>query len=558
MKPSHEHRPSRSRFPLNGYLWLLAGAMGLATLHATATTVHDTTQRRIAARLVTRAVAEQVAFAASHQLETAAVPTLAPALGLAAPRLESPRDVARALAAEHQAAERCGCRPTLPVTGFVYADFIVDSVVEVTATGATPSTTPARRTALASLARSELTAVDRGHAPVHFRVDSALQEVAIMALRRDPTGAPLGVVGILADRRALMDWLFSGATRGSPSLEPDSTQPLGTLDSLSLEVRTASGVSLFGRPAESWQFQATVQPPGALGDLRIAIALAPSQIAAPLIAPIAMGRLWQLGALILMTVVAIAFAVRASRREALLATARSDFVAGVSHELRMPLAQILLASETLSMQRERGEAERLTLANSIVREARRLIAMVENVLLFSRTGATTLRPRLEPVRVDELLTDVVEAVQLAADDAGQTIEIDSPPSLLVVGDRSLLRQALVNLVDNAMKYGRRGQTVRIIAEPGSADRVRLIVDDDGRGVPHAERARVFEPYERLARDQRSERTGTGLGLAVVREIVRACGGQVRIEASPSGGTRAVIDLDAASAPTAPTAASVSL
>jgi signal transduction histidine kinase len=197
------------------------------------------------------------------------------------------------------------------------------------------------------------------------------------------------------------------------------------------------------------------------------------------------------------------------------------------------------------MRRERNETERMTLANSILREARRLIAMVENVLLFSRTGEVGLRPRLEPVAVSELLVDVVEAVQLAVDDAGQAIDADAAPAIAVVGDRMLLRQALVNLVDNAMKYGVAGQHIRLLGEQPSADLVRLVVEDAGRGVPHSERARVFAPYERLARDQVSERTGTGLGLAVVQQIVTACGGRVWLEEASGGGTRAVIELRAA-------------
>jgi signal transduction histidine kinase len=177
------------------------------------------------------------------------------------------------------------------------------------------------------------------------------------------------------------------------------------------------------------------------------------------------------------------------------------------------------------------------------------------------------------VPVSELLEDVLEAVQLAAADAGQTIEVhvgpppaDAPPDvspdvspdaphdaphdapLAVLGDRRLLRQALVNLVDNALKYGAPGQRVRLGAAAFAGGRVRLTVDDEGPGVPAAERALVFEPYERLGRDQDSVRTGTGLGLAVVRHVARACGGRAWLEEGPNGlGTRAVLELRAAAA-----------
>ena len=91
----------------------------------------------------------------------------------------------------------------------------------------------------------------------------------------------------------------------------------------------------------------------------------------------------------------------------------------------------------------------------------------------------------------------------------------------VMGDQRLVRQALVNLVDNALKYGSPGQRIRLGSEIRGTT-VRLFVEDEGPGIPPADRDRIFEPYARLPHDQVSERTGTGLGLAVVRQIAQAC------------------------------------
>jgi len=247
--------------------------------------------------------------------------------------------------------------------------------------------------------------------------------------------------------------------------------------------------------------------------------------------------------LLVATIIVVMLAATASRRELLLARARSDFIAAVSHDLRMPLAQILIASETLAMQRERTDDERVSLASSIVRETRRLVGLVDNVLLFSRSGALELTPALRPVGVDELLDEVVDAVRLAVDDAGQTIDTVGERGLTVSGDRRLVRQALVNLVDNALKYGDAGQVIRLGGER-HGECVRISVEDDGPGVPEAERKRVFEPYTRLPSDQVSERTGTGLGLAVVRRIAEACGGRVWIENGTTRGARVVLELRA--------------
>ena len=253
---------------------------------------------------------------------------------------------------------------------------------------------------------------------------------------------------------------------------------------------------------------------------------------------------WHIMLLVMATLVALAVAIASSRREMILARTRAGFVAGVSHELRMPLAQILLASETLALQREQGPADRVNLAESIVREAQRLMGIVDNVLLFSRSGAVDIRPVLSTISVADLFAQVTEALRLAAASAHQSIVVQGDTSLSLRGDMRLLTQALVNLGDNAIKYGEVGQVVRLGALR-RGNRVELSVEDSGPGIGVAERERVFLPYERLDRDEHSERTGSGLGLAVVRTIADALGGSARLESAEGGGTRAVIELEMA-------------
>jgi signal transduction histidine kinase len=250
---------------------------------------------------------------------------------------------------------------------------------------------------------------------------------------------------------------------------------------------------------------------------------------------------WHMMLLVTGTLIALAIAIASSRREMMLTRTRAGFVAGVSHELRMPLAQILLASETIAMQREQGAADRVSLAESIVRETQRLMGIVDNVLLFSRAGAVDIKPVLAPVQVADLFARVTEALRLVAASSGQAIEVHGDMRLVVIGDLRLLTQALVNLVDNAIKYGAPGQVVRLSATQ-DGDTVTLSVEDNGPGVAAADRERLFLPYERLEIDELSERTGSGLGLAVVRTITDALGGRARLEAAEGGGTRAVIEL----------------
>ena len=483
-------------------LWIFATALGGATIVSAATMLHDTSRRIDAARLVARATAEQVVSRATDRLSMATVS----------------RDADESLRFD-VGTKRLDVSPRVRDTQLPSRDLLTELA---------------------------LNAARQGR--VHLATDSRLGDrVLVTETELDSAGAPVVVSGLVARGGVVGRVLFAGMLARPPV---DSARGLVRLDSLSLEVRTADGRVLFGAIGNDpgRDYHATVRPVGPLEDLMVAVAITARQVPRGLLSFAPQMELWHLGMLFFCTTLVIGAAASSSRRALALARARSDFIAGVSHELRMPLAQILLAGETLTMQRERDASERERLATSIVRESRRLIALVENVLFFSRSGAVEFTPNLEPLSVQALFADVVEAVQLAVDDAGQRLDTIVAPSVGVLGDRRLVRQALVNLVDNALKYGGRGSHIRLVAEERGARLVRLCVDDDGPGIPARERARLFEAYERLARDQTSERTGSGLGLAIVRLISRSCGGDAWLEEAPSGGTRAVIELRAAVLP----------
>ncbi len=524
----------------NSWLWILAAVLGAMTLYLVMYIVHDRSQVRQAAHLVVAVTAHEIMARASQTLQVIGAQTFAPIAPGAAMRPLAGREAVAALVRGQSAALRCKCRETLPADAFFYRD-IASGTTEMQPMPGDDSRSGVPTSLLAAIAGA---AEQRLRAPrlplVDLSIDSARGAHAIISvLAYDSARAPVGVYGFVADARTTMRTLFGRETLVAS--HGDSSVGLVKLDSLSLEVATADGVVLFGRADRTRPLRAIVRQEGR-GSPTVTVALLVSQFSIPLLAPATKYQLGHLALLLAATILVLGIAVGSSRREALLARARSDFIAGVSHDLRMPLAQILLASETLAMRRERDEEQRLTLSSSIVREARRLVALVDNVLLFSRSGAVELRARLEPVPVNELLADVAEAAQLAIDDAGHTLEVRHAEPLAVLGDRQLLRQALINLVENAMKYGGDGRHIRLGAEQSAPALVRLMVDDDGPGVPASQRVLVFEPYERLGRDQTSERTGTGLGLAVVRHIAVACKGRVWIEEARGGGTRVVLEL----------------
>lgn len=527
-------------------LWILSAILGATTVYTGVVTIHDGNQGRLALGLVTQATAMHLSTLASSRLERFALEGFAPAGPIAASASDAAagRTTIELLARRQREGIACACREVLPVSQFFHfapSDGRL-SVLRVDTTR-TAGNAPAD-SLLATLARAEAaTPRAMASASSHLVTDARLGANGVIALpQRDDRGNLVAIYGMVVDTRGTLGILFDH----TPPRAAIDSAGLTRLDSLSLEVTTPGGEVLFGKLGNG-RALAVAHLGGPLRGLRLTIAISPARVAAPLLAPHSRLRLWNLGALLAATILVIAIAVGASRRELLLARARSDFVAGVSHDLRMPLAQILIASETLALQRERNDGERVSLASSIVRETRRLVGLVDNVLLFSRSGALELKPVLRPVVADELFEEVIDAVRLAVEDAGQTIDAAPASNVAVMADPRLVRQALVNLVDNALKYGEAGQRIHLGAER-HGPQVRLYVEDEGPGVPRAERDKIFEPYTRLAHDQISERTGTGLGLAVVRQIAEACGGRVWLDDAPRRGARAILELTAALAP----------
>jgi signal transduction histidine kinase len=197
-------------------------------------------------------------------------------------------------------------------------------------------------------------------------------------------------------------------------------------------------------------------------------------------------------------------------------------------------------SETLLLGREESEEERLRWTAVIGREARRLGDLVENILLFSHIDAA--RVRLEPERADlgELVEEAVEAYVPIAASRRMRIVADAPSRIYAVVDPRALRQVVVNLLDNALKYGPAGQTVSVEVEREGTS-ARIVVCDQGPGVAPVDRARLWRPFVRLG-DAGGSAGGSGIGLSVVRSLVAQHGGTVAVDDAPGGGARFVVAL----------------
>jgi signal transduction histidine kinase len=227
---------------------------------------------------------------------------------------------------------------------------------------------------------------------------------------------------------------------------------------------------------------------------------------------------------------------RSVSRETELASLKIDLVSRVSHELKTPLALVRMYGETLSMGRARDSSQAAEFGGIIAREAERLTTLIQRILDFSRQQAGTLAYQKAPIDLGELLREVAGAYSPHLEARG-VILIDSlPPGIAVQCDANACESAIVNLLENAAKYGRDGDTeheVELVLER-CHDQAVVEVRDRGRGIPAGELDRVFDGFYRASNS--GEVRGAGLGLSLVQHFARAHGGDIQAMAREGGGT----------------------
>ena len=267
-------------------------------------------------------------------------------------------------------------------------------------------------------------------------------------------------------------------------------------------------------------------------------------------------RLWLTAALIVLAV-ATGFAGlvslwRGYQRQARLSEMKSNFVSSVSHELRAPIAAVRLMVESLDAGRISDEVKKRDYFHLIVQECRRLSSLVENVLDFSRIDRGRKQYFFEPVNLWALVQQTAALMEPCAAQQQVRLELAAPTpeseSLQPCWDGGAIQQALVNLLDNAIKHSLAGATVGLRVEAVEGF-VRLWVEDQGEGIPAAEQARIFELFYRRGSELRRETKGVGIGLSIVKHIAEAHGGRVIVESAVGQGSRFALEL-----PLAPLAA----
>ena len=199
-----------------------------------------------------------------------------------------------------------------------------------------------------------------------------------------------------------------------------------------------------------------------------------------------------------------------------------EFVADAAHELRSPLTNMRTQLEVA--QHLGPAADWPAVADDLLTDTARLSRLVDDLLLLARSDESPRLTRPEPVAIDALVRTV------GARYPGVSVEVDDSP-LWTLGDEDALARVLANLLDNAARHAR---TSVVVTAARAGDRILVAVTDDGPGIPEADRERVFERFTRLDDARARDAGGAGLGLAIVRELVRRHGGTVRLRNAPSG------------------------
>jgi signal transduction histidine kinase len=224
------------------------------------------------------------------------------------------------------------------------------------------------------------------------------------------------------------------------------------------------------------------------------------------------------------------------RREIHLSRLKSDFVANVSHELKTPLALIRLFAETLELGRVPSQEKAGQYYRIINKESQRLTQLINNILDFSRIEAGRKEYRFTKADVGRMVHDVLESYRFPIEQQGFALETavaDDLPEAEV--DKEALSQALINLLNNAIKYSPNEKYLKVeaLAQDGH---LRLAVTDHGIGIAKADQKKIFEKFYRAENSLVHETKGSGLGLSLVQHIVEAHGGTVEVDSTPGKGS----------------------
>ena len=391
---------------------------------------------------------------------------------------------------------------------------------------------------------------ERATRTLYVIVDNGAHDTKIYLVTfvRGTANVPDMVYGFATTFQAYAATVLPRIAESTPLVPRSLSHGLPNDSLLGVAVRDARGQEIYHSPVKDLTAYGATQPLWRFAPAgpSVRVSLRPQAADMLLRGGVPRNRVPLLLALLLCAGALVLIAFHLARRAEDLAHIRADFTSSVSHELRTPLAQIVLFAESLAYGRVSTERARSDALRVILREARRLGHLVDNVLLFSRTERRGTHVSAQARPLAPLVREIVESFEPLARVRECTLEISLDDGVIAPVDEGALRQILLNLLDNAVKYGPNGQTVGVglSLERG---RAVLCVDDEGDGVPLTDSQRIWDPFVRLHSGEYSVATGSGIGLSVVRQLVALYGGTCRVDTAPRGGARFVVELPGASA-----------
>ena len=230
------------------------------------------------------------------------------------------------------------------------------------------------------------------------------------------------------------------------------------------------------------------------------------------------------------------FVFRTIKKEIELARIKSDFVSNVSHEIRTPLALISMFSETLMMNRVKNEEKKQEYYRIVNHEAQRLTSMVNKILNFSKMEAGKHHFHFEPIDLNVVVASVLESYDFHLKNEGFSYHFHPTEAALNVnGDRETITEALINLLDNAIKYSEDHKEITV--QTGIEQGYYFVeIHDKGIGISEANQKAIFEKFFRVTSDISAKRKGTGLGLSLVKYIMDAHKGTIELTSHPKKGS----------------------
>ena len=220
---------------------------------------------------------------------------------------------------------------------------------------------------------------------------------------------------------------------------------------------------------------------------------------------------------------------------------KSEFLSRVSHEMRTPLNAVLGFSQLLQIRQEPGATDAQAYAKHIHNAGAHLLSLVDDLLDLNRSATGTLRMALQPLSLGTVLREVTDMLSEPAAKQGVTLEIAMDGDVQVHADALRLRQVLLNLGSNAVKYNREGGWVTFRVHPDTGSDVALVIEDTGIGMTQEQLIRLFQPFDRLGLEKTTI-PGVGLGMMIARSLLADMGGALRVESEPGQGTRMVVRL----------------